>query len=87
MFNSVGAAILEHSGKSTVHHGIFLGPLSLLGRPVLPKMVSIKIFTVSRDLFGLPYRSFAIHGLFRSSAVFPVVFLYQINRPGRLDAI
>ena len=72
MFNSVDSAILEYSGESTVHHGIFLGRFSLLGRPSRPKVISIKIFTVSRDRFGLPDIIFS----FQEIAVVPVFSVF-----------
>ena len=66
MFNFVDVGILEHSGESTVHHSIFLGRLSLLGRPGHPKVVSIKnlrSFALFRDHFGLPDRNFSIQAI------------------------
>ena len=81
-----------------MHHGIFLGRFSLLGRPSRPKVISIKIFTVSRDRFGLPDIIFffsrdrgrpGIFGLFRSSAVILWCFLIIVpvawtqGRPGQ----
>ena len=91
MFNFVDAAIqLEHSGESTVHHSIFLGRLSLLGRPGHPKVDSIKnlrsfaIVSVFRINIFLSKRSRSSRS-FRLYAIVPVVFPY--NRPGRLDVI
>ena len=74
--NSVDPAIFG------TQYGTLYGALwDILGRPGCPKVVSIKIFTVSRDRFGLPDRNFSIQAI----AVVSVVFPY--NRPGRLDVI
>ena len=70
VFNSVDAAILEYSGESTMHHGIFLG------RPSRPKVVSIEIFTVSRDRFGLPDIKFSIQAI-----AVVLVFSVFLDRP------
>ena len=59
-----------------MHHGIFFGRLSNLGRPGRSKMVSIKIFTVSRDRFGLPDKNFSIQAI----AVVPVFSVF-FDRP------
>ena len=74
-----------------MYHEIFLGRLSLLGRPGRPKVVSIKIFTVSRDRFGLSDRDFSIQAI----AVVPVFFdrprssvwCFHIIVPVAVDAI
>ena len=51
---------MEHSGESTMHCGLIFGRPSLLGRHGRPKVVSIKIFTISRDRFGRPDIIFSI---------------------------
>ena len=53
-----------------------MGRLSLLGRPGRPKVVPIKIFTVSRDRFSLPDRNFSIQAI----TVVPVFSVF-LDRP------
>ena len=56
--------------------GYFGSSQSFGSAPGRPKVVSIKIFTVSRDRFGLPDRNFSIQAI----AVVPV-FAVFLDRP------
>ena len=90
--NYIDTAIMEHSGGSIrCFVGYFFGPLSLLGHPGRPKVISIKLFTISRGHFGLPDRIFSSQG----TEVVPVLSFffdrprssgslgYNLKRPGR----